>query len=196
VSPVVNAAGVAALIAAFAAVATERARSYALSFSAAGAETLLASSIALGASVVVTAHGNASATSAIVLALCAVNAATDLGTGYIFDRVLGAGGVSLLGSLFCGGNLSDAAGGAAIAGGMLAIPFALSRARGLGFGDVKFAAILGLGLGASRAVRALLFACVLGGVWGLLLLRRAGRRGEMRFGPFLAMGAACALAFP
>lgn len=69
-----------------------------------------------------------------------------------------------------------------------------SGGRGMGFGDVKLAPVLGATLGwvgVGAAVSGLLTAFVIGGVVGIVLLvtQRAGRRSHMPFGPYLLMGA-------
>lgn len=70
----------------------------------------------------------------------------------------------------------------------------VSGGRGMGFGDVKLAPVLGATLGwvaVSAAVVALFAAFALGAVVGIVLLvtRRAGRRSALPFGPFLLLGA-------
>ncbi|MFA7323373.1 MAG: A24 family peptidase [Candidatus Nanopelagicales bacterium] len=69
----------------------------------------------------------------------------------------------------------------------------LTAGRGMGFGDVKLAPLLGatLGwLGWQPALAGLFCAWVLGGCWalGLLMLRRANRHTAVAFGPFLILG--------
>jgi leader peptidase (prepilin peptidase)/N-methyltransferase len=74
----------------------------------------------------------------------------------------------------------------------------LSR-RGLGFGDVKLAGLLGLYLGFAGGAELWwgpVFAVVLGGLWSLALVLagRATPASPVAFGPFLIGGAALALA--
>jgi leader peptidase (prepilin peptidase)/N-methyltransferase len=74
----------------------------------------------------------------------------------------------------------------------------LSR-RGLGFGDVKLAGLLGLYLGFAGGAALWwgpFFAVVLGGLWSLALVLagRATPESSVAFGPFLIGGAALALA--
>ena len=61
---------------------------------------------------------------------------------------------------------------------------------GLGGGDVKLAAGLGLWLGWEAAIVAVWIAFLLGGIAAVVLLitRRKGRRDGIPFGPFLAVG--------
>ena len=78
---------------------------------------------------------------------------------------------------------------AAAAGGFLLVA-ALAYSGGMGMGDVKLAAVMGLYLG--RAVApALLSAFVIGGLVGISLLIRHGAEARKRaipFGPYLAAG--------
>lgn len=74
----------------------------------------------------------------------------------------------------------------------------ISGGRGMGFGDVKLAPILGATLGwvAVAAASVGLFAAfTLAAVVGIVLMaaRRAGRRSHIPFGPFLVVGAAVGL---
>ncbi|RHA40539.1 prepilin peptidase [Cellulomonas rhizosphaerae] len=69
---------------------------------------------------------------------------------------------------------------------------------GMGFGDVKLAGVLGLYLGWfgwGALVLGWFAAFLLGGLYsiGLLLLRRAGRRSGIPFGPWMLLGAACGI---
>jgi leader peptidase (prepilin peptidase)/N-methyltransferase len=81
------------------------------------------------------------------------------------------------------------------AGGFFLIAL-LAYPRGMGMGDVKLAAVLGLFLG--RAVGpALLVALVAGTLAGAVVIARRGaaegRKTAVPFGPFLALGAVVAL---
>ncbi|HST38443.1 MAG TPA: prepilin peptidase [Conexibacter sp.] len=86
----------------------------------------------------------------------------------------------------------------AAAGGFL-LAAALARPGGMGMGDVKLAAVLGLLLG-SAVIVALMVALIVGTLMGLALAARAARRrsadardalrtATLAFGPFLALGA-------
>jgi leader peptidase (prepilin peptidase) / N-methyltransferase len=73
--------------------------------------------------------------------------------------------------------------------------FALALAGGMGLGDVKLVAVIGLAsptLGI--AVAAPLAAFLLGGVVSIVVLIRRGRGARIPFGPFLLAGYAVALA--
>lgn len=89
-------------------------------------------------------------------------------------------------------------GGAILFGAYLMLHLAVPA--GMGLGDVKLAAVLGLYLGFmswSHLLMATVLAFILGAVWSALLLitRRATLRTSVAFGPFMLLGAAVALAF-
>jgi leader peptidase (prepilin peptidase)/N-methyltransferase len=70
--------------------------------------------------------------------------------------------------------------------------------RSMGFGDVKLAFVLGLGLGWlgwGELVLGLFLAFLYGALIGvaLILLRRRGRKDHVPFGPFLALGTMTAI---
>lgn len=81
---------------------------------------------------------------------------------------------------------------------VVGLPWLVSGGRGMGFGDVKLAPILGVTLGwwsLSSAVVGLFAAFLIGAGVGIALMaaRRAGRRTAIPFGPFLIGGAAVGL---
>lgn len=112
--------------------------------------------------------------------------------GLLYDRLLlplGAVGLGLeaLQVLPCG--VEEALAAAASAGAFFLLLRFLSRG-GMGLGDVKFAAVLGLWLGVQGTMTAVFLAVLAGGVAALLLLLEGrGKDSEIAFGPFLAMGA-------
>jgi leader peptidase (prepilin peptidase)/N-methyltransferase len=83
----------------------------------------------------------------------------------------------------------------AAAGGFLLV-FVLAYPRGMGMGDVKLAAVLGLYLGREVAV-AILVGVALGAIVGAVVMARKGvkdgRKTAVPFGPFLAVGGIVAL---
>lgn len=86
-------------------------------------------------------------------------------------------------------SLPERAIAAAAAGGGLFL-VALAYPRGMGLGDVKLAAVMGLYLGRNIAP-ALLVALIAGSIVGLALIARHGAEARKRaipFGPFLALG--------
>ena len=91
-------------------------------------------------------------------------------------------------------SLPERAIAAAAAGGLL-FAVALAYPRGMGLGDVKLAAVMGLYLGRSVAP-ALLIAFLAGSLFGLALIAARGapaRKQAVPFGPFLALGGTIAL---
>jgi leader peptidase (prepilin peptidase)/N-methyltransferase len=94
-------------------------------------------------------------------------------------------------------RLFDALLGAAAAWALLLLVHVVSP-RGMGFGDVRLAFVLGLflgWLGLDRVVLGLFLGFLLGAVAGvgLILLRRRTRKDSIPFGPFLALGALIAV---
>ncbi len=93
-------------------------------------------------------------------------------------------------------DLAERAIAAAIAGGFLFI-VALAHPRGMGMGDVKLVAMMGLYLGRAIAP-ALLIGLFAGAAVGLFLIARFGAEARKRaipFGPFLALGGVLGLWF-
>jgi leader peptidase (prepilin peptidase)/N-methyltransferase len=87
------------------------------------------------------------------------------------------------------GSLPERAIAAAAAGGLL-FAAALAYPRGMGLGDVKLAAVMGLFLGRNVAP-AILVALLAGALVGLAMIARHGavaRKRAIPFGPFLAFG--------
>jgi leader peptidase (prepilin peptidase)/N-methyltransferase len=87
------------------------------------------------------------------------------------------------------GSLTERAIAAAAAGGLL-FGVALAYPRGMGLGDVKLAATMGLFLGRNVAP-AIFVALLVGALFGLAVIAREGasaRKRAIPFGPFLALG--------
>jgi leader peptidase (prepilin peptidase) / N-methyltransferase len=116
---------------------------------------------------------------------------TDLEQRIIPNRVLLVGAIVAvaIATATDPGSLPERAIAAAAAGGLL-LAAALAYPRGMGLGDVKLAATMGLFLG--RAVApALLVALLAGSLVGLAMIVRHGaaaRKRAIPFGPFLALG--------
>ncbi|MDI3317281.1 MAG: prepilin peptidase [Bacillota bacterium] len=127
-----------------------------------------------------------------LVALLVVATGVDLRVRLIPDAAngLAAGWALAIGFLARGGGFWPHLAAAAGAGLLFALIGRLSGG-GLGGGDVKLAAVLGLFLGPAPAALAFFAAAVLGGgVAGFLLVTgRRSRRDELPFGPFLAAGA-------
>ncbi len=96
----------------------------------------------------------------------------------------------VIGLIFDPSQVPEQLAAGAAAGGFLLL-FALAYPRGMGMGDVKLAAVLGLYLGRDVAV-ALLAGVLLGALVGAAIMARVGvqqgRKTAVPFGPFLALG--------
>jgi len=159
--------------------------------------TELAIGALFAATVLVYRHDAAEAVIGLVfVAMLAIVTLTDLERRIIPNKVLIAGAVLCLAIALP----TDPAGvperliAAAAAGGLFFLT-ALAYPAGMGLGDVKLAATMGLFLG--RAVGpAILIALLAGSLVGIALLARHGSRARkmaIPFGPFLALGGVVAL---
>jgi leader peptidase (prepilin peptidase)/N-methyltransferase len=129
----------------------------------------------------------------LLISLAFVNGATDIQSGVCFDTVQLLAAPALAVSRYS--SLSDAASGLLVGIMLLGIPYILTKKRGIGLGDVKFAAAIGLGLGVSGEIQAVYIAFVAGGTAAacILLSGRAHRKAAIAFAPFLSFGTVCAL---
>lgn len=131
------------------------------------------------------------ATGCVFVAVLAAVTLTDLERRIIPNKILLAGVVVCLAIAVPTdpGGLPERAIAAVAAGGLL-FAAALAYPRGMGLGDVKLAATMGLFLG--RAVAPAIFAALLlGSAVGLAMIARQGstaRKMAIPFGPFLALG--------
>lgn len=127
----------------------------------------------------------------VFVATLAAITLTDLELRLIPNKILlvsAIAGVALAAALDPS-SLPERAVGALAAGGLL-FGVALAYPRGMGLGDVKLAALMGLYLGRSVAP-ALLIGFAAGSLFGLALIARHGaaaRKQAVPFGPFLALG--------
>ena len=116
---------------------------------------------------------------------------TDLEQRIIPNKILLVSAVAgaAIAALADPGDLPERAIAALAAGGLL-VAAALAYPRGMGLGDVKLAATMGLFLGRNVAP-ALLVALLAGSLFGLAMIAREGaaaRKRALPFGPFLALG--------
>lgn len=144
------------------------------------------------ATVLVYRHDAAEAAIGLVfVAMLAVITLTDLEQRIIPNKVLIAGAVLcvLIAAPTDPAGMPERAIAAIAAGGLFFL-VALAYPAGMGLGDVKLAATMGLFLG--RAVApAILAALLIGSIVGLALIARHGagaRKMAIPFGPFLALG--------
>jgi leader peptidase (prepilin peptidase)/N-methyltransferase len=152
----------------------------------------------LMAAVVAVHHGDTArlVLGLVLVALLVPIALIDLDRRIIPNRLTGLGAVAALaiGIALDPGGQPERLIAAAAAGGFFLLA-ALARPGGMGMGDVKLAAMMGLFLGA-EIVPALLIALLLGTVIGAVLVARQGaaaRKATVPFGPFLALGAVVGL---
>jgi leader peptidase (prepilin peptidase)/N-methyltransferase len=138
---------------------------------------------------------------AMGLVLCFVLVAitlTDLDRRVIPNKILAAaavGGLAFAAATEPSG-LPERLAAAAAAGGFLFL-IAFAYPRGMGMGDVKLAAVMGLYLG-SAVAPAMLVGFATGGFFGIALMARMGsaaRKQAVPFGPFLALGGVAGLWF-
>jgi prepilin signal peptidase PulO-like enzyme (type II secretory pathway) len=132
------------------------------------------------------------AASLIGAIICAI---VDTRTGFIFNvlslsMAIVAGVVAISVGRLAGGVLA-----AALVGGGLGALYLVSGRRGIGLGDVKLGAAIALGDDVPTALISIGSAFIVGAAYaGILLGRgRATRTDTIRFGPFLASGAAVGL---
>jgi leader peptidase (prepilin peptidase)/N-methyltransferase len=86
--------------------------------------------------------------------------------------------------------------GGAVGFVLMLLPYLLTRGRGMGYGDVKLAAFIGLMSGFPLVVVALLVGIIAGGLVAVFLLLSKmvkSRKAAIPYGPFLAVGAMVAL---
>ncbi len=159
--------------------------------------TELAVGVLFAATVLVYRHDAAEAVIGLVfVAVLAIVTLTDLERRIIPNKVLIAGAVLCLAIALPTdpGGVPERLIAAAAAGGLFFLA-ALAYPAGMGLGDVKLAATMGLFLG--RAVGpAILIALLAGSLVGVALLVRHGSRARkmaIPFGPFLALGGVVAL---
>jgi len=76
------------------------------------------------------------------------------------------------------------------ASGFLLFLNLITRGNGMGMGDVKLAIFMGLFLEGPKAIIAFYVAFVVGAIWGLLLMffKKATRKSQVPFGPFMILG--------
>ncbi len=88
--------------------------------------------------------------------------------------------------------------GLIVGAGFLLLLWILTRQQGIGLGDVKLGAPLGLLAGWPAIISVLLVAFMAGGIWGMYLLafKGATRKTAVPFGPFLAAAAILFVLWP
>jgi len=132
----------------------------------------------------------------VFVAILAALTLTDLERGIIPNKILLMGAIIGVGIAAATdpSSLPERAISAAAAGGFLLLAL-LVHPRGMGMGDVKLAAVMGLFLGSSVGP-ALLIALAAGAAVGVAMMLTQGaeaRKTAIPFGPFLALGGVAAL---
>lgn len=124
----------------------------------------------------------------------AVAAFVDARTGLIFARLSRSLGIVVLAWSCSDGTIGEAAAGGCAAVLLLALPYVVTRGRGMGLGDVRLGIAVGATVGMSHVLVALGGACVLGATYGVIRLAAGdGSREPIAFAPFLASGSTLAV---
>jgi prepilin signal peptidase PulO-like enzyme (type II secretory pathway) len=141
--------------------------------------------------------GGALAVVCVYLCALLICASTDLLSYRVpnvitYPAILGA---IVAGAFMPGSNFLDAVFGGLLAGGVLLLPALLTGGVGMGMGDVKLAAFVGLAVGFQLIPVALLAMAITGGaVAAFLLVSGLRKRGEpIPYAPFIAGGAIATL---
>ena len=104
-------------------------------------------------------------------------------------------GALVVGAAMPGAAFFEVLAGGALAGGVLLVPALFTGGVGMGMGDVKLAAFIGLALGFAHVVPALVLMALAGGAAATLLLLsgRRKRSEPIPYAPFISLGALAAL---
>jgi len=91
----------------------------------------------------------------------------------------------------------DMAIGAAALGGFFLLQYVISKGKWVGGGDIRMGLLIGALLGWKHGVLAIMIAYILGALISLVLMaqKKASRKTELAFGPFLIIGTLTALFF-
>lgn len=98
--------------------------------------------------------------------------------------------MAFLGVIFDESNIIPYLLSALIASGFLLVLNLITKGKGMGMGDVKFALFMGLFLGYPKIIVAFYVAFVVGAIYGLGLIffKKASKKSQVPFGPFLILG--------
>ena len=132
----------------------------------------------------------------LTIGAVSVAAIVDARSGYIFDSLVAAGMLATLAADALEGSLRGLSGGALTFLLLLSL-WIFTGGRGLGFGDVKLAAVIGAGFGPIDGPAAIGVAFVLGAGVSLTMVAagRLDRKDPVQFGPYLLAGSLCDLAY-
>jgi prepilin peptidase CpaA len=112
---------------------------------------------------------------AVLVALLGAGVVTDLRRGMIYNWLtLPAAGLGVFLGCWQAGwwGLWTALAGVLVGGGLLLLPFMMGA---LGGGDVKLLAAVGALAGPAFALKVAVYACLVGGLWALLVMLAKGR---------------------
>ena len=100
------------------------------------------------------------------------------------------GGAIVVGALMPDADILEVLAGGALTGGVLLVPSLITGGIGMGMGDVKLAAFVGLAIGFTHAAPAMLIMAVGGGVVAtFLLVTGLRKKGEpIPYAPFISAG--------
>ena len=98
--------------------------------------------------------------------------------------------ISFLGVVFDEINIIPYLLSSLISAGFLLIINLITKGKGMGMGDVKLAIFMGLFLGYPKIIMAFYLAFILGAIYGLGLMffKKANKKSQVAFGPFLILG--------
>jgi len=98
--------------------------------------------------------------------------------------------IALFGVIFDEINIIPYLLSALISAGFLLILNLITKGKGMGMGDVKFAIFMGLLLGYPNVILAFYVAFIVGAIYGLglMVFRKANKKSQVSFGPFLILG--------
>jgi leader peptidase (prepilin peptidase) / N-methyltransferase len=135
--------------------------------------------------------GPAGLAAALLSAFLIITVFVDIDHLLILDVVTVPVALAGLAIAFAAGRAVPALEGAALGAVLFGLIYLGTRGAGLGLGDVKLAACLGIFLGLTNALAAFASAFVIGAVLALPVLALRKRRGRdvLPFGPFLVLGA-------
>lgn len=134
--------------------------------------------------------------SLFILSLLIIIFFTDLFSGIIPDSVIAVLGVaSIARIIFFHQNILSTVIGSLVTGLFFFLLYIGTKKRGIGFGDVKYAFIMGLLLGFPQVILGLYIAFLTGASIAFILIigKRKTLKSAVPFGPFLVLGTLCML---